>query len=363
MIKYSFKTFLRYILMALAFALVSFFMSSCKVKASLINLDKEGQYVSWFYRGDKGSPNGQVGSKFSVVPGGYATLYIHLVTNDSTASFAYVDVCSSGDGPKPRVAPSNEKQIFPVETMYRVKGNCGNGRAAWRTFYYITNMSVYTGTLLDTAYYNQYYDAYGTMQLINVNAWNNEYEVIGFGVSNQIFLDDIIYYQNESAITVLNNILNELKNQASSNVTGAINVQTQKIEEQLKQQQVKQDATNSKLDSANSKLDSTNSKLDDANKKQDETNKKLDDMNNADISAQDKEQPDSSKYDDFKDTEDSLIDMTKQADMGSIDIGIDGNSSSFIWDTLTSFIQSHSAVFGMFIAILSIGIIKLALGR
>ena len=131
----------------------------------------------------------------------------------------------------------------------------------------------------------------------------------------------------------------------------------------LTQTNSKLDGVNSNLNDLKSKQDQTNSKLDEANKKQDEANKKLDDMNNADISSEDKEQPDTSKYDDFKDTEDSLMDIAKQADMGSIDIGIDGNSSSFIWDTLTSFLKSHSSVFGMFIAILSIGIIKLALGR
>ena len=62
-------------------------------------------------------------------------------------------------------------------------------------------------------------------------------------------------------------------------------------------------------------------------------------------------------------TEDSLKDKVNQADLSNLSIGIDSKSSSWVWDTLTSLINSHSVIFGLFIAILSIGIIKLALGR
>lgn len=90
---------------------------------------------------------------------------------------------------------------------------------------------------------------------------------------------------------------------------------------------------------------------------------KFDDIINSDISDKDKELPDDSNYDDYNKAQDSLTDKVKQADLSNINIGIDKNASSFVWDTLTSFLQSSSLVFSVFIAILSIGIIKLALGR
>lgn len=107
---------------------------------------------------------------------------------------------------------------------------------------------------------------------------------------------------------------------------------------------------------------------------QQETNEKLDEQiqqdkeqhdefMDSDISEQDKTLPDDSKYQDYTSTEDSLKDKVNQADLSVVSIGIDANSSNWVWNTLTSFIQSNSIIFGMFIAILSIGIIKLALGR
>ena len=73
--------------------------------------------------------------------------------------------------------------------------------------------------------------------------------------------------------------------------------------------------------------------------------------------------PDDSAYNDYSDLEGSLLDKVNDVDTSSLDISIDTNSSNFVWDTLTSFIQSHSLIFATFIAILSIGVIKLALGR
>lgn len=84
---------------------------------------------------------------------------------------------------------------------------------------------------------------------------------------------------------------------------------------------------------------------------------------NSDISDNDKELPDDSSYNDYNGAEQNLLDKTKDIDLNTLDIGIDVNSSKWVWNTLTSFIQSHTVVFGIFISILSIGIIKLALGR
>lgn len=94
-----------------------------------------------------------------------------------------------------------------------------------------------------------------------------------------------------------------------------------------------------------------------------ETNKKLDEIQNSDISNDSKELPDDSAYQDYQNKEDQLTDKMNQADMSSVSIGIDSNSSSFIWSTVTSLIRTNQHVFAMFISILSIGIIKLALGR
>ena len=96
---------------------------------------------------------------------------------------------------------------------------------------------------------------------------------------------------------------------------------------------------------------------------QNETNDKLDDIIDADISDEDKEMPDDSSYQDYTDAEGDLMDKVSEADLDSLDIAIDTNSSNFVWDTITDILQSHPLIMSTIIAILSIGVIKLALGR
>lgn len=92
-------------------------------------------------------------------------------------------------------------------------------------------------------------------------------------------------------------------------------------------------------------------------------NGNLDEIKDMDISDEDKELPDDTDFNDYQDAEDDLMDKVSEADMSVIDIAIDEDSSIFVWDTLTELIQSHTLIFSTIIAILSIGIIKLALGR
>jgi len=113
----------------------------------------------------------------------------------------------------------------------------------------------------------------------------------------------------------------------------------------------------------NNATNSINQNIDSMKEQQQETNNKLDEMNNADLDDKDKELPDDSKYQDYESSENDLKDKVNQADLSKLEIGIDEKSSLFVWDTMTRLIQSHSVVFGMFISILTVGIIKLALGR
>lgn len=96
---------------------------------------------------------------------------------------------------------------------------------------------------------------------------------------------------------------------------------------------------------------------------QQQTNEKLDDIKNMDIPDSSKEDLDDSSYQDYQDAEDNLLDSIGDADLSSVDIAIDADSSNFIWDTITDILNSHPLIISTVIAILSIGIIKLALGR
>ena len=96
---------------------------------------------------------------------------------------------------------------------------------------------------------------------------------------------------------------------------------------------------------------------------QQQTNDKLDDITDMDIPDSSKEDLDDSSFQDYSDAESDLMDSVGEADLSNVDIAIDSDSSNFIWDTITDIFQSHPLIMSTVIAILSIGIIKLALGR
>lgn len=106
-----------------------------------------------------------------------------------------------------------------------------------------------------------------------------------------------------------------------------------------------------------------NTNINELKDKQDETNQKMDEFLDSDISEEDKQLPDDTSYQDYNKSEDALKDKMNKADMSKLQLGIDHESSNFVWDTLTKFIKANNLVFSMFISILTIGIIKLALGR
>lgn len=88
-----------------------------------------------------------------------------------------------------------------------------------------------------------------------------------------------------------------------------------------------------------------------------------DGINNADYTGS-TEQPDSTEFNNYHSEEQDLKGIvSNNTDLSVLDIGIDTDTSTWLWDTLTRLIQANSAVFSMFISILSIGILKLALGR
>lgn len=140
----------------------------------------------------------------------------------------------------------------------------------------------------------------------------------------------------------------QIKNALSSDFTTLSN----KIED-MKSEQEK----------TNSKLDSANSSLNDLKDKQDKTNDKLDNIYNSDISEESKESPDTSKYNDYNSAQSSLTDKVKEADLNNMQVDIDTDSSNFIWDTMTSLLNTHPYLMSTIIALLSIGIIKFAFSR
>lgn len=216
------------------------------------------------------------------------------------------------------------------------------------------SVSSYTGTVI---YYfvkltpNVYNVGNSTTYYVNWNStltFTNSYNyAVFFRISSIDILTD------EEMTSLINDYtnINALNNQISK-----IQETNDKLDEQISQNNTIINQNQDIIDNQ----EQTNEKLDEQTQQDKEQH---DELMNSDISEEDKELPDDSKYQDYTSTEDSLKDKVNQADLSVVSIGIDANSSNWVWNTLTNLIQSNAVIFGMFIAILSIGIIKLALGR
>lgn len=72
--------------------------------------------------------------------------------------------------------------------------------------------------------------------------------------------------------------------------------------------------------------------------------------------------PDGADFEDLEDVETSLHTYTN-VNLNSFDVDLDSDTNSWVWNTLTSILNTHTLIFGMIISILSIGLIKLILNR
>lgn len=97
--------------------------------------------------------------------------------------------------------------------------------------------------------------------------------------------------------------------------------------------------------------------------KQTSTNAKLDRAYDEDLSASDKQNVDSTNINTYNQKEGELMQFVTQADMSGLNVAIDTTANQSIWTLINRLVNTHAAVYGLFITILSIGIIKLMLVR
>lgn len=95
----------------------------------------------------------------------------------------------------------------------------------------------------------------------------------------------------------------------------------------------------------------------------DETNVQLDEIINMDIDSSDKVPPNTDAYSSYQTAENNLFGKMNNADITDMEIAIDTNSSTWVWDRITSWLATNPLLSSFLISMLSIGIIKMALGR
>lgn len=82
-----------------------------------------------------------------------------------------------------------------------------------------------------------------------------------------------------------------------------------------------------------------------------------------DLSASDKNPVNNSGVEGYISSENTLKAQMNTDSLNSFDINIDLNSNNWIWQTMTAFFNTNTAIMTMIISILSIGVIKLVLTR
>lgn len=94
-----------------------------------------------------------------------------------------------------------------------------------------------------------------------------------------------------------------------------------------------------------------------------EINNQLDNIIDMDLDASDKVQPNTDDYTDYQTAENNLFGKMNNANINNMNIAIDANSSTWVWSRITDFLSSHALLMSFLVSMLSIGIIKMALGR
>lgn len=86
-------------------------------------------------------------------------------------------------------------------------------------------------------------------------------------------------------------------------------------------------------------------------------------FNNTDLSNSDKEAPNTDNYNDYQTAENNLFDKMQQANTNNLNVAIDSNSATWVWARITEWLNCHALLMSFLVSMLSIGIIKMALGR
>lgn len=117
--------------------------------------------------------------------------------------------------------------------------------------------------------------------------------------------------------------------------------------------------SNVSTDSINSAINSSSSNI--INNDNKNTQDIIDSITGGEL--EDNSQPDDSKINDYQDSEGNLIDKDKLNNINNIEISLDSNSNTFIWNLVDKILNTHTLIFGLIITMLSLGIIKLVLNR
>lgn len=244
--------YLKYFLPGLLF-LLGFCIFSLNIKAATVDsfnfLGKEID-DEWLVSSN-GSISGQISFKNSVNS-----------IDTTTGNFVYVDVCTTGYEPTLWITSNSQGQLTPSTKWYKVNTTCyvNNYKASvYRQIIFIANSeymgqcSINGGTSLSCS------SNLSNGRLFSNTDYNVYMRLLHFGITESIPLDDLIYDNQTTQTTILNDILSSIRSDNSINQQVKENTEKQ-LEEQKKQLE-EQKKTNDTL--TDDTVDSSKTKIED----------------------------------------------------------------------------------------------------
>ena len=165
--------------------------------------------------------------------------FINSVDNvsTSTGNFVYVDICTTGYEPTLWITSNPQGQLSPSTKWYKVNTACYvNGYSAdvYRQIIFIANSeyqgqcSIAGGTSLSCS------SNISTGRLFSNTDYTTYMRLLHFGITEDIPLNDLMFDNQTTQTSILNDILNSIRSDSSINQQIKDNTQKQ-LEEQKKQ--------------------------------------------------------------------------------------------------------------------------------
>lgn len=193
----------------------------------------------------------KIDDEWTIAAGSSITAYLSFTNSvdalsTTTANFVYADVCTTGNEPTLWVTKNLLGQLTPSTKWYKVNTPCnvnGSSASVYRQIIFIPqseyqescssvgNKSCSVNASSATLFSNTDYDVY--MRLLH------------FGITEDIPLNDLMFDNQTTQTSILNDILNSIK--SDSSINQQIKENTEKQLEQQKKQLEEQKKTNATL--------------------------------------------------------------------------------------------------------------------
>ena len=228
------KLTLKYILGYAIFLIIVFLISSCKVDAATIDsFNFLGKQVDdeWIINSNS-SITGQISFKNSVEN-----------IDTTTGNFVYVDVCTTGYEPTLWITSNSLGQLTPSTKWYKVNTACsvsGYKANVYRQIIFIANSEYQGQCSIGGGSSRTCSSNISSGRLFSNTDYNVYMRLLHFGITESIPLDDLIYDNQTTQTTILNDILssirsdNSINQQIKDNTEKQLEAQKEQLEEQKK---------------------------------------------------------------------------------------------------------------------------------